>query len=112
VKIVWVVKVLLFLALLFVLVYFFLDNSGQTVDIRFFGREFLDISLFWVLILAYLLGFATYFVIASVREIRFHAQIRRLKQEVQGKDREIADLRTLPLADLPEEELPEETAGA
>ena len=33
----WVVKGLLFLILLFVMVYFFITNSGQAVDIDFFG---------------------------------------------------------------------------
>jgi uncharacterized integral membrane protein len=97
---VWVVKGLLFLLLLFVLVYFFLDNSGQTVDIKLFGREYLDISIFWILVLAYLLGFATSFVLAAIREFRFHRRIRHLKGDLQTKDREIADLRTLPLQDI------------
>ncbi len=96
----WVVKVFLFLVLLFVLVYFFLDNSGQTVDIKFFGRDYLDLKIFWVILIAFLLGFATYFVIASVREFRFHSQIRRLRNEARAKDEEITQLRTLPLQDL------------
>jgi len=107
---VWVVKGLLFLLLLFALVYFFIDNSGQTVDIKLFGREFLDISIFWIVVLAYLLGFATSFLLAAVREFRFHRQIRHLRNDIQAKDREIADLRTLPLQDLSDAEYGEETS--
>lgn len=97
----WVVKGLFFLVLLFVLVYFFMANSDQTVDINFFGREYLAIPIYWILVLAFLLGFASSFLVAAVREIRFHSQIRQLKSDIRAKEQEIADLRSLPLQDLP-----------
>ena len=93
----WIVKGLLFLVLLFVMVYFFITNSGQAVDIDFFGRDFLGISIYWVVVASFLLGFATSFVVAAFREFRFHREIRRLSKANQTKDREIADLRALPL---------------
>jgi len=82
---VWVVKGLLFLVLLFVLVWFFAANGDQSVDIKVLGRTYMDINIYWVVSVCYLLGFATSFSLAAVRELRFH--------------REIADLRTLPLSD-------------
>jgi len=101
---VWIIKGFLFLALLFVLVYFFVTNANQTVDINLFGRMYLDISIYWFAVAAFLLGFATSFLFAVVREIRCRGEIRRLKKAARDKDREIADLRTLPLRDLPEAE--------
>ena len=76
----WVFKGFLFLALLFALVYFFVTNSEQTVDINLFGTSFLGISIYWVVVVCFLLGFATSFVLAAVREFRFHREIGRLKQ--------------------------------
>ena len=93
----WVVRGILFLALLFTLVYFFITNSDQSVDINFFGRSFLGISIYWIVVVSYMLGFATSFVLAALREFRFHREIGRLKKNVAAKDREIGDLRTLPL---------------
>ena len=97
----WVVKGLLFLILLFVLVWFFAANNDQTVDLNVFGRHYLGINIYWVVAVCYLLGFATSFVLAALREFRFHRQIGQLRKEVRVKDREIADLRTLPLRDDP-----------
>ena len=94
---VWVVRGFLFLALLFTLVYFFITNSNQSVDINFFGKSFLGISIYWIVVVSYMLGFATSFVLAALREFRFHREIGRLKRDVTAKDREIGDLRTLPL---------------
>ncbi len=93
----WVFKGILFLVLLFALVYFFVTNSGQSVDINFFGKSYLGISIYWVVVISFLLGFATSFVLAAFREFRFHREIGRLKRQSTTKDREIADLRTLPL---------------
>jgi uncharacterized integral membrane protein len=96
---VWVIKGLFFLLLLIVLVVFFAANSSQSVDIDLFGREYLDVPIFWVLLLAYLLGFATCFVMAAVRQLRVHGEIRQLRRTVQARDKEISELRTLPLQD-------------
>ena len=97
----WVVKGLLFLILLFVLVYFFATNSDQAVDLNVFGRAYLGINIYWVVAACYLAGFATSFILAAVREMRFHREIGQLRKAAKAKDREIAELRTLPLRDEP-----------
>ncbi|MCP4571244.1 MAG: LapA family protein [bacterium] len=95
----WVIKGLLFLALLFVLVYFFISNADQTVDLKAFGRDYLGVSIYWVVVVCFLLGFASSFILAAIREFRSHREIGRLRKEGKRKDQEIADLRTLPLRD-------------
>ena len=96
----WVFKGILFLVLLFALVYFFITNSGQSVDINFFGKSYLGISIYWIVVISFLLGFGTSFILAAFREFKFHSEIRRLKRQAKDKDREIADLRTLPLKQM------------
>lgn len=93
----WLFRGFSFLVLLFVLVYFFVTNSGQSVDLNVFGRSFLGISIYWVVVGSYLLGFATSFVLAALREFRFHREIAGLKKTAAAREQEIADLRTLPL---------------
>ncbi len=94
---VWLLRGFVFLVLLFTLVYFFVTNSGQSVDLNFFGKSFLGISVYWVVVVSFLVGFATSFILAALREFRFYREISRLKKEALAKDKEIADLRTLPL---------------
>lgn len=93
----WVIRGLVFLVLLFALVYFFISNHDQTVDINFFGKSYMAISIYWVVVISFLLGFASSFLLAAIREFRFHREISGLKRAQAAKDREIADLRTLPL---------------
>jgi len=97
---VWIFKGILSLLVLIVLAIFFTQNSGQTVDIRFFRREFLDIPLYYVLILAFLLGLVSALIAASIREFQLRVQMRRLGKDLRDRDREIGELRTLPLSDL------------
>lgn len=85
------------MVLLVVLVWFFVDNSNQSVDIKFFSQSYLGISIYWVVVISFLVGFAASFILAIIREFRLRGEIGRLKREAVGKDREIADLRTLPL---------------
>ena len=110
----WIIKGLLFLVLLFGLVIFFVANSQQPVDINFFGKTFLGISVYWVVMVSFLVGFATSFVIAAFREFRFHREIRALKKAAKIQTKEIAALRTLPLRDTgnPPAENPAEKEAA
>ena len=66
----WILKGLLFLVLLFVMVFLVATNQ-QSVDINFFGRSFLGISIFWVVGVCYLAGVATVFVFSAFREFRW-----------------------------------------
>ncbi len=93
----WFVKGFLFLLLLFFLAYFFIVNSGQTVDLNFFGQSFLGISIYWVVLASCLVGFLASFIMAMFREFRLRSQLRRLQKVMRGQEKEIAELRTLPL---------------
>lgn len=95
----WIVKGLFFLALLFTLVYFFVTNSGQSVDINLFGKSYLGVSMYWVVVVSYMLGVGTALFLALFREIQLQRDLSRLRKQNRDKDRELADLRTLPLRD-------------
>ncbi len=93
----WIVRGLVFLSLLFALVYFFVTNSGQSVDINLFGKSYLGVSMYWVVVVSFMVGFATALVLALIRELRLQRDMARLRKLTRDKDRELADLRTLPL---------------
>jgi len=94
---VWVIKGLLFLSLLFILVYFFVTNADQTVDLDVFGQSFLGVSIYWLVVVCFLGGFATSFILAALRGFKTHRELSQLRRELVDREREIAELRTLPL---------------
>lgn len=92
-----IVRGFVFLVLLVVLVYFFAENNDKSIDIDFFGKSFYAISIYWIVLVSFMLGFATSFISATMREFRLRRDISRLRKDNTTKDREIADLRTMPL---------------
>jgi uncharacterized integral membrane protein len=108
---VWIFRGIIFVILLVVLVWFFVDNSNQSVDIKFFTKSYLDISIYWVVVISFLVGFVASLVLALVREFRLRGEITRLRRQALAKDREIADLRTLPLRQSHADESDDTTTG-
>lgn len=98
----WVIKLVVFLLLLFALVYLFATNTGQTVDLQFFGREFLAVDLFWVVVSSFALGVLVAGFGLLLREWRHRRDLRRLRRQSERLEQELADLRTLPLQELTE----------
>ncbi len=92
----WIVALLVAVALAVL----FAQNSGQSVDLRAFGREYLDIPLYYVLAGAFLLGIVVSMLLGGVREIRLRNRIRGLQKDLRERDTEIGELRSLPLQDL------------
>ena len=96
----WVVRLVVFLLLLFLLVYLFVANAGQTVDLKLFTYEFLDLGLFWVVSGSFALGLLAALSGMGLRELQLRRGMGRLRKEKQVLERELADLRSLPLNDL------------
>ena len=111
VNVVWIFRGIIFVILLVVLVWFFVDNSNQSVDIKFFTKSYLDNSIYWVVVISFLVGFVASLFLALVRELRLRGEITRLRRQAVAKDREIADLRTLPLRQPHADETDDATTG-
>jgi len=97
---VWVIRLVFFLLLLFLLVSLFVANAGQTVDLNLFGREFLDLGLFWIVAGSFLLGVTATVMGMGLREFRLRRELGRQRRQQDSLSRELADLRALPLKDL------------
>lgn len=99
----WIVRLVFFVLLLSVLVFLFVANAGQTVDLNLFGREFLDLGLYWIVVAAFALGFAAAIMGMGLREFRLRRTIIQLKRKGDEMEKELTDLRSLPLQDLTSE---------
>lgn len=96
----WAIKGVFWLLILVLLAVFFTQNSGQTVDVKLLNREYIDIPLYLVLLVAFLLGLVLGMIAVAVREFSLRNRIRRLGRDLRERDREIAELRALPLRDI------------
>lgn len=96
----WIFRGLVFLLALVVLAVFFAQNSSQVVDLKILHWEYLSIPLYLVVVGSFLVGIAVSVIVGAVREIRLRNRLRLQGRDLKEKDREIADLRSLPLRDL------------
>ena len=95
-----VIRLVLLLVLVSVLVVVLAANMDQTVDLDFVGYEYLDTPLLYVAAGCFGLGFLTALVAMGMREWRHRREISGLKRQRRILDRELADLRSLPLQEL------------
>ncbi len=95
-----IVRLVVFLLLLVLLAYLIASNAGQAVDLRFFGREYLAVDLFWIVAGSFIAGVFCAGIALLTREWRHHREVGKLRRQLATVQREIGDLRTLPLQDL------------
>jgi uncharacterized integral membrane protein len=100
-------KSIIYLLVIIILAVFFTQNSSQSVDIKVLNKEYLDLSLYYVMIASFLLGIVFSLMIAGIREIRLRNQLRGANNILKNRDKEIAELRKLPLKDIDNESLEE-----
>lgn len=96
----WVIRLVFFVLLLFLLVFLFVANAGQTVDLNLFGREFLDLGLYWIVAGSFLVGVAAAIMGMGLREFKLRRELGRQRRQQESLSRELADLRALPLREL------------
>jgi uncharacterized integral membrane protein len=92
----WLLRVLIFVALLAILVAVGLQNDGP-VDVHFFGKDFLGVPLFAVMFLGALLGLVAGLLLSMVREVKLRMLLSREQRERAVLAREVGELRAAPL---------------
>ncbi|HOX26378.1 MAG TPA: LapA family protein [Candidatus Krumholzibacteria bacterium] len=95
-----IVRLFFYLLLVFLVVYLFAANADQSVDLQFFGREYLGVGLYWVVTGSFGLGFLIALGLMGLREVRQRREVGRLRRHNDRINQELAELRALPLQDL------------
>jgi uncharacterized integral membrane protein len=96
---VWLLRIILFVALLVVLVWVGLQNDAP-VDVSIFGKSFTGVRLFVVMFVAALLGFVAGLLLSVWREVRLRFALGREVREKTLLQREVGELRAAPLQGL------------
>lgn len=92
----WLLRVLVFVALLVVLVWVGLQNDGP-VDVSLFGKTFVGVRLFVVMFVAALAGFVAGVLLSVWREVKLRMALGRETRAKALLQREVIDLRAAPL---------------
>jgi putative membrane protein len=100
----WIFRWFLLVVVLFFLVGFLSQNSGQIVSVRLMGWESPELPLAYMLFLAGLVGYGLCLLIALINQIRLRTQISQLRKLNRDMQTELNRLRNFALE---EEHLPE-----
>ncbi len=95
----WYVRVFVGLLLVVIVVLFFGANSGERVELRWLSpkSEPVEVNLALAVLVSYVLGMFTFFLVTLMREIALRNRCRRLERELRELRTELERLRVAPL---------------
>jgi len=96
---VWFVRLLVILAINLAVIFFAVANLGVTVTLHWWSPDSAGtrVNLMLALLVAYVLGFLTFFVVSAVRELRLRRKCTRLTRQLEKMREELDALRMAPL---------------
>lgn len=109
----WFLKSFLVVAILAVLLFVALFNSGQRVDLYLTSPQFptfAGVQLPVALLGAFILGLLVWFVASFFQVMAAKSEVAALKKKNRQLTRELTDLRNMPVRDLDPESLEAEPA--
>lgn len=102
----WIVRVTFLFLGVIALLWLLQNNAAFRSDFTFFGREFYLIPVNYIMLVSFLAGMLFWFLISLVNEIVLRQQIRKLKKRTDALNRELIELRNLPLEESAREKQP------
>jgi uncharacterized integral membrane protein len=99
----WILQRLFVVLAIAVVLLFGMMNGEQRVDVRYWFTEasvFHDSPLPLVMVTFFMLGMLFYYLFSIAREWRLRNELRRLRKQGTGKDRELRDLRNITLQEV------------
>ncbi len=100
----FVIRLIFGLIVFFFLLFVFLQNADQKVNLYFFNYTFQELPLYWVIFYSFLAGSFFAILLAIYQEIRYRVLLSKKGKEIKNLKKEVRDLRKM----LTEEEKMEE----
>lgn len=95
----WFIRSLLILVGVIAFLWIGMENADQAIDFTFFTREYPGLNLNFLMMVVFVSGMVFSFIISVLNELHLRRQLTQAQRELSRMDREIADLRSLPLDD-------------
>lgn len=95
----WFFRALIVLIGVIALLWLGMQNAGETVDFKFFTKQYLGLDLNLLILLVFVTGMVFSFLVAAISELALRRRLGRYRRELGRMEREIAALRSLPLED-------------
>jgi len=101
----WILRWLFAIIVVFFLVGFLSQNSGQIVDVRLFGWSWEGVPLSYAMFIAGMIGYLLCLIVALTNHLRLRSQLAALRRKNREMQIELDRLRNFALeGELPEGE--------
>jgi len=90
-----VIRLIFGLIVFFFLLFVFLQNADQRVNIYFFKYTFQELPLYWVIFYSFLAGSVFVVLLAIYQEIKYRVTLSKKTREIKNLRKEIKDLRRM-----------------
>jgi len=90
-----VIRLIFGLIVFFFLLFVFMQNAEQRVNLYFLKYTFQDLPLYWVIFYAFLAGSFFVVLLAIYQEIKYRIDILKKTKEIKNLRKEIRDLRRM-----------------
>ncbi len=99
-----IIRLIFGLIVFFFLLFVFLQNADQKVNLYFLKYVFPDLPLYWVIFYSFLAGSLFVILLALYQEIKYRINLFKKTREIRNLRREIRDLRKMIAEEEPKEE--------
>jgi uncharacterized membrane protein YciS (DUF1049 family) len=94
---VWIIRGIIILIGAIALLWLGTLNAGTAVDFYFFNKTFTGAELNIIIVIAFVAGMIVWAIGAWIREVQLVLRLAKSKRTIERLEREIADLRNIPL---------------
>lgn len=105
------IRLLIYLAFFFLLLFIMLQNSIERVNLYFFNITFEQLHVFWIIFFSFLAGSFFAWLITVYQEIVYRIKIFRQKREIENLKKEVHNLRKMIVEEPETPEIKETESG-
>jgi uncharacterized integral membrane protein len=98
----WVLRIFVILLIIVLVIGFGIYNSGVTITVNFFGKDYVDIPMIYVAFWSLVVGMLISFLLSISYYLKVQSELRAQRKENKNLMEEITTLRNFPLEDVEE----------
>lgn len=99
----WVLRILVILLIIVLVIGFGIYNSDVRISVNFFGKDYVEIPMIYVVFWALVIGMVVSFLLSISQYLKVQSELRAQRKENKNLMEEITTLRNFPLEDVEEE---------
>ena len=99
----WVLRIFVILLIIVLVIGFGIYNSDVRISVNFFGKDYVEIPMIYVVFWALVIGMVVSFLLSISQYLKVQSELRAQRKENKNLMEEITTLRNFPLEDVEEE---------